>query len=86
MKEPGTACTDTVHTLFYVSVFEINDLGILTAKLDGNICLWCQLLQRSRNCNNLLGKRNAQMVGKGQTAGTVITGWRVISPYWSKAS
>ena len=43
-KRTGTTCTDTIHTLFYITAFKINDLRIFTAKLDGNIGLWCIVL------------------------------------------
>ncbi len=33
----GTACADTVHTLFYITALEVDNLGILTAKLNCNI-------------------------------------------------
>ena len=66
----GTAGTDTIHTLLYISVFEIDDLGILASKLDSNIRLWCQLLQGSGYGDNLLYKRYFQMIGKCQSAGT----------------
>ena len=42
-----TAGTDTVHTLFDIAAFKIDDLGIFSAELDCNIRLWCKLLQRS---------------------------------------
>ena len=38
-KRTCTAGTDTVHTLFYITAFKIDDLCILTTKLDRNICL-----------------------------------------------
>ena len=66
----GTAGTDAIHTLLYISVFEIDDLGILASKLDSNIRLWCQLLQGSGYGDNLLYKRYFQMIGKCQSAGT----------------
>ena len=69
-KGTGTTGTDTVHTLFYVTVFKVDDLGILTTKFNGNVCLWCIVGQGSRDCDNLLDKINAQMLGKCQTAGT----------------
>ncbi len=40
-----TTGTDAVHTLLYITTFKVDDLGILTAKLDSNICLWCIVLQ-----------------------------------------
>ncbi len=38
-KRSGTTGTDTVHTLFDVAALKVNDLGVLTAELDGNIGL-----------------------------------------------
>ena len=66
----GTSGTDAVHTLFDISAFKINDLRILSAELDGDICLWCIMLQGSGYGNNLLNKRNTQVFGQGQSAGT----------------
>ena len=68
-KGSCTSCTDPVHTLFNIATFKINDLGVLTTKLNGNICLRCDLLKGSGNCDHLLDKRDLQVVGKGQTAG-----------------
>ena len=69
-KGTCTSGTDTVHSLFNVSTLKIDDLGILTAKLNRNICLRCDLLQRSRNRDNLLHERDFQMVRKCQTTRT----------------
>ena len=69
-KGSCTSCTDPVHTLFNIAAFKINDLGILAAKLNGNVCLRRDLLKSSGNCNDLLDEWNLQMVGKCQTAGT----------------
>ena len=38
-KGSGTAGADTVHTLLHITALKIDDLGILTAELDGNIGL-----------------------------------------------
>ena len=69
-KGACTTGTNTVHSLLYVAAFKIDNLGILAAKLNGNICLWCQLLQGSGYGDNLLYKRYFQMIGKCQSAGT----------------
>ena len=66
----GTAGTDTIHTLLDVSVFKVDDLGILAAKLDGNVCLRRQFLQGSGYGDNFLDKRYFQVIGKCQSAGT----------------
>ena len=41
-ERTGTACTDTVHTLFDIAAFKIDDFGILAAELDGNVGLRSQ--------------------------------------------
>ena len=38
-KGTGTAGADTVHTLLDISALKIDDLGVLAAELDGNVCL-----------------------------------------------
>ena len=66
----GTACTDPVHSLFYVSVLEIDDLGVFSSELDGNIRFWRIGLKRFRDGNHFLHKRNMQMLRQSQSAGT----------------
>ena len=68
-ERTGTSCADTIHTLLNIAAFEVDDLGILTAKLDGNISLGRNLLKRSGYRNYLLYKRNAKVVGEGKSAG-----------------
>ncbi len=68
-KGSGSAGTDTIHTLLYISTFKINNFCIFTAKLDRYICLRSIVLKSSRNSNNFLNKRNTKMLGKGKTAG-----------------
>ena len=68
-ERTGTACADTIHTLFNIAALEVDDLGILTAKLDGNISLGRNFLKRSGYRNYLLYKRNAKVVGEGKSAG-----------------
>ena len=68
-KGTGTAGTDSVHTLFYIAALEVDDLGILTAKLDGYIGLWGIKRKRSRYRDNLLHKRNAKMLCERKSAG-----------------
>ena len=69
-KRTGTSGTDSVHTLFDVSALEINDLGILTAKLNGNVCLRRHCLQGGGNSDHFLDERDLQMIGKSKTSGT----------------
>ena len=38
-ERTGAAGADTVHTLLHIAAFKIDDLGILTAELDGNVGL-----------------------------------------------
>ena len=68
-ERTGTSCADTIHTLLNIAAFEVDDLGILTAKLDGNIRLGRNLLKRSGYRNYLLYKRNAKVVGECKSAG-----------------
>ena len=68
-ERTGTSCADTIHTLLNIAAFEVDDLGILTAKFDGNISLGRNLLKRSGYRNYLLYKRNAKVVGEGKSAG-----------------
>src|SRR5699024_10548146 len=67
-KRTGTSGTDSVHTLLYIPAFKINDLGILTAKLDGNVCLRRVILERSGYRDDLLDKWHAQVLGQCQAA------------------
>ncbi len=69
-KRTGAACADTVHTLFDVAVFKINDLGIFTAQLDRHIGLRLEHTQCRRYGDYLLNKRNVQIFGDRKTAGT----------------
>ena len=43
-KRTGTACADTVHTLFNVTALKINNFCVFTAELDRNVCLWSIVL------------------------------------------
>ena len=67
-KRTCTSGTDSVHTLLYISAFKINDLGILTAQLDGDVCLRRVVLERSGYRDDLLDKWHAQVFGQGQAA------------------
>ena len=66
----GSSGTDAVHPLLHISIFKIDDLRILTAELDRHIRFRRQLLQGGGYGNHLLHEGYAQMVRKGQTAGT----------------
>ena len=63
-ERTGAAGADTVHTLLHIAAFKIDDLGILTAELDGNVGLRGIILQGCGNRYNLLNKWNAQMLRK----------------------
>ena len=69
-KRAGAARADTVHTLLHAAAVKINDLCIFTAKLDGNVGLGRVVRERCRYGDNLLHKRNLQVLGKGKSAGT----------------
>ena len=66
----GTSGADTVHTLFHVAAFKINDFRILTAQLDGNISLWRVSLQCLSDGNHFLHKRYVQILGQSKPAGS----------------
>ena len=44
-KRACTASTDTIHPLFDITAFEIDDLGIFAAQFDGYVCLRSIVLQ-----------------------------------------
>ena len=68
-KRTGSSCADAVHALLYVSVFKVNDLGVLAAKFDRHISLRNEMLQRGRHSDDLLHKRHFQMVCQCKSAG-----------------
>ena len=68
-KGAGSSGADAVHPLLHVSVFKIDNLRVLAAKLDRHVRFRSQLLQGRGNGDNLLHKGDAQMVCKGQAAG-----------------
>ena len=39
MNEPVPPAQTPFHSLLYITAFKVNDLGVLAAQLDGNICL-----------------------------------------------
>ena len=69
-KRAGSAGTDTIHSLLDIATLKINDLGILTTKLNGYISLRSCILQSSRYSDNLLYKRYTEVLGQCQTTGT----------------
>ena len=62
-KRAGAAGADAVHALFEPA-FEVDDLGILAAKLDGDVYLRRDALERLRDGDDLLHEGNAQRLGK----------------------
>ena len=69
-KGTRTAGTDTVHTLLHISTLKVDDLRVLTAELDGYVRLGSVMLQGCGYGNYLLNKRNPEVFGQGQSAGT----------------
>ena len=69
-ERAGTAGADAVHTLFYISAFKINDLGVFAAKLDGYVGLRRIVLEGSGNCDYFLYKGDAQMFGQSKASGS----------------
>ena len=65
-----TACADTVHALFDIAVLEIDDLGILAAEFDRDICCRLVFLQRSGDSDHFLNERDIHRSGQSQSAGT----------------
>ena len=66
----GTAGAYAVHPLFHIAAFKVDDLGVLAAKLDGHVSLRGVILQGGGYGDYFLNKRNAQMLGQGQSSGT----------------
>ncbi len=71
LVDKGTCApgADTVHTLFHIAAFEVDDLGVLASQLDGHIGFGSQLLQRRSYGDDLLNERHVQTAGQSQSAG-----------------
>ncbi len=69
-ERTSAAGTDAVHTLFYVPTFKVNNFGILATQFNSDVCLGGIVLQCGGDGNYLLHKRDAQMFGQGEPAGT----------------
>ena len=67
-KRTCTTGTDTIHTLFNIPAFKINDFSIFTTELDSYIGLRSVVLKSRGYGYNFLNKRYAQMLGKSQSA------------------
>ena len=62
-KGAGASGTDAVHALLCISVLEINNFGVLTAKLNGNVRLGCFRFQSCGHGHHLLDEGKSQMLG-----------------------
>ena len=69
-KRTCTSGTDTIHTLLYISTFKIDNLGIFTAQLDGNVRLRSIGLQGFCHGDDLLCEWHIQILCQRQSAGT----------------
>ena len=65
----GTSSTDSIHTLFHISALKIDDLGVLTAQLDGYVRLRRVMLQSCGHSDDFLDKWDTEVIGKRQAAG-----------------
>jgi len=68
-ERAGAAGADAVHALFQPT-FEVNDLGVLAAELNGNVYLRRGALQRLRYGHDLLHEGHAERLGKVDRTGT----------------
>ena len=68
-ERAGAAGADAVHALFQPA-FEVNDLGVLAAELNGNVYLRRGALQRLRYGHDLLHEGHAERLGKVDRTGT----------------
>lgn len=62
------SCTYAVHALFNVAVFEVYDLGVLTAQFYRNVGLWSACSEGSRYCDDFLYERDAEMGRQSESA------------------
>ena len=67
-KRTCTTGTDTIHTLFNIPAFKINDFSIFTAELNSYIGLRSVVLKSRGYGYNFLNERYPQMLGKCQSA------------------
>ena len=67
-ERAGAAGADAVHTLFHIAAFEIDDLGVLAAQLDGHVRLRRVVLQRRGHGDNFLDERHVKVLCQGQAA------------------
>ena len=69
-KGTGAAGADAVHPLFDTAVFEVDDLGILSAQFDRDVGLGRDPLKGGGDGDNFLDKRDLKMGRKRQASGT----------------
>ena len=69
-KRTCAAGTCSVHSLVDAVSVEIDDLGVFTAQLNGDIGLGGMLLQTGGDGNDFLDERDLHISGKSQTAGS----------------
>ena len=67
-KRTCTTGTDTIHTLFNIPTFKINDFSIFTTELNSYIGLRSVVLKSRGHSDDFLDERYTQMLGKSQSA------------------
>ena len=65
-----TAGTDTVHSLFYIAAFEVDDFRVFAAQFDGYICLRSGCFNRVCCGNYFLNEFHADGLCQSNAAGT----------------
>ena len=68
-KGACAAGADSVHALFDTAVLKVDDLGVLTPQLDGDICFRGELFQCGGDGDDLLDERHLQMRGQREASG-----------------
>ena len=68
-KRTCAAGTDTVHTLFDIAVFEVDDLCVFAAQFDGDVRLGSDLLKSGGDSYDFLYEGDLKVIGQGQAAG-----------------
>ncbi len=57
-ERAGSAGTDTVHPLFHIAAFKINDFGVFAAQFDCNVRNGSKFLKGSGNRDDFLYEGN----------------------------
>ena len=70
LVDKRTCATGTyaVHTLLNISFFEVNDLRVLSAKLDCHVSLWAIGLQAGGDSDHFLYERHTEMLCQCKSA------------------